>query len=485
MIRYGILEDDAPPPQWQRLCVEALARVDGAALVLTVTPGADSVERVRAAGLDFLLSFADARASAVFVDLPRFGVWRPLLGDWTRFRGVAGGFWEVYEGEPTSAALLVRVDADADCVTVLREAHLRTQPLSVRRNHERLLERLVEAPAHACRELVRNGSVTGPRRRAGPAARGEPNSLHRARLRLRIGARILATGLSSLFRHDQWNIGIVDQPIAAFLDNPSPAVRWLAPTPGSEFRADPFGVIRDGKATILCEYYSYAENRGFIVAHDPGLSVPSVRVAIGPARPVHLSYPYSFEHEGRLYCVPESSEAGEIALFEIDHFPDRWRKVADLVTGRGYADASLFAFEGRWWMAASDVAAKGANSELHLWFAPGPAGPWSAHPGNPVKIDVRSARPGGTPFLSGGMLYRPAQDCSSTYGARIVINRVVELSPTAFREEMHTSVDPDPRGPYPNGLHTLSAMGEQTLIDGKRRIFAPAQLMRVVRKWLS
>jgi hypothetical protein len=301
----------------------------------------------------------------------------------------------------------------------------------------------------------------------------------------RIGARAVSTGLRSFFRHDQWNIGIVDRPIAEFLTLKGPApVRWLPATPRAEFRADPFGMTVAGKPTILCEYYSYKDDRGFIVATDPEATGPHTRVHIGPEPPVHLSYPYLFEHEGRLFCVPESSAAREITVFEAERFPDRWKKVATLVTGRGFADASLFQHDGRWWLAASDVADHGANSELHLWFATDPSGVWQPHPGNPVKIDVRSSRPGGTPFRAGGELYRPAQDCSSTYGARIVINRVVELTPTTFREEVAATVDPDPRGPYPQGLHTLSAMGQQTLIDGKRHVFAAAQMFRVLRHYL-
>jgi hypothetical protein len=485
LLRYGILQDDAPALKWQRRCLEALARVDGARLEMSLTPVADSVARARAAALDFILSFTDLGDAAGFVDLPRFGLWQPLLGDWINYRGEPGAFWEVYEGHATSAALLVRAHADPEMVTVLREVHLRTQRLSHLENREQLLERLLGTPAQACRELVRNGSISGPTRRAERPVRRRPTAADRARLKALIGARIVATGLSSLFRHDQWNVGIVDQPIADFLNHSAPPVRWLPPTPRSEFRADPFGIVLDGNPTILCEYYSYVDNRGFIVALNPERPAPFVRETIGPERPVHLSYPYLFEHEGRHYCVPESSEAQEITMFEIDRSSDRWKKVATLVTGRGFADASLFEHEGRWWMAASDVADKGANSELHLWFAADPEGPWEAHPGNPVKIDVRSARPGGTPFRVGGVLYRPAQDCSSTYGARIIINRVLELGPEVFREEVAATVDPDPCGAYPQGLHTLSAMGDQTLIDGKRSIFAPAQLWRVVRKLIS
>jgi len=47
------------------------------------------------------------------------------------------------------------------------------------------------------------------------------------------------------------------------------------------------------------------------------------------------------------------------------------------------------------------------------------------------------------------------------------------------------AVDPDRAGPYPSGLHTLSQVGEATLIDGKRFIFVPAEFRRVLRKKLS
>ena len=84
--------------------------------------------------------------------------------------------------------------------------------------------------------------------------------------------------------------------------------------------------------------------------------------------------------------------------YEVERFPDRWTKAATLVRGRGLVDATVFQYEFRWWLAACELADKGANSELHLWFAESLRGPWEAHPGNPVKTDVRSSRPAGTPF---------------------------------------------------------------------------------------
>jgi hypothetical protein len=207
-------------------------------------------------------------------------------------------------------------------------------------------------------------------------------------------------------------------------------------------------------------------------------------VHIGPIPPVHLSYPCLVEVDGRLLCIPETHEAREVALYEVEHFPDRWKQLAILVADTPALDATPFRHGDLWWLAASMPAPKGANCELHLWYAEAITGPWHAHPGNPVKVDVRSSRPGGTPFMHGGVLYRPAQDCSTTYGARTVINRILTLTPTAFCEDFAIAVDPDPHGPYPDGLHTVCAAGEVTLIDVKRSRFVPAQFRRTLASWL-
>jgi hypothetical protein len=199
---------------------------------------------------------------------------------------------------------------------------------------------------------------------------------------------------------------------------------------------------------------------------------------------VHLSYPFLIDVEGRLFCIPESCAAQEIGLYEVERFPDRWVKVANLLEGIPIVDATIFRHEGTWWLAGSEAAAKGTTCELHLWHATAITGPWHPHAANPVKIDVRSARPGGTPFYENGVLYRPAQDCSRTYGGRVIINRVVTLTTTAFEEVPAAVVEPDPAGRYPAGLHTLSQVGDITLIDGKREVFSPAEFRRVLMHYV-
>jgi hypothetical protein len=510
-IRFAVLYGGGALESWQVRCLQQLTAVPGAQAVVSIAPDPSRIRlpgacaalpnvpqtastQLRGYALDFILSFESGALSAEVLELARHGVWRYHFGDWTTYRDSAG-FWEVYEGCAVSSALLVRVQADPNAVVILREGHLRTLQLSASRNAGQLLQRFVHWPAELCGELTqarfhpaRGGAVL----RTMAVARGKPTAAQRALLTLRVAVRIAATAWRSFFRHDQWNIGIVDAPIEKLLHMSVPLpVTWLPETSAAEYRADPFGVWTEDRLTILCEYYSYRDDRGYIVAIDAGtgeavepLDARGVAVQIGPKTPVHMSYPYLFEVDGRLCCAPESSAAQEIAVYDIEHFPDRWTRTDTLIAGRGIVDATLFQHEKRWWMAASELADKGANSELHLWFADRLGGPWQAHPGNPVKIDVRSARPAGTPFWVDGVMYRPAQDCSDSYGARVTINRVLTLTPFEFREETAHVVNPDSQGKYPKGLHTVSACGNKTLIDGKRSVFAFDQFMRVLRQRL-
>jgi hypothetical protein len=129
-------------------------------------------------------------------------------------------------------------------------------------------------------------------------------------------------------------------------------------------------------------------------------------------------------------------------------------------------DPTLVFFNGFWWLFFTSRIY--SNTHLYLFFSENFDGEFKAHPQNPVKIDIRSARPAGTPFVHQGHLYRPAQDCSKTYGGRVVVNKVNVITTDQFSEEVVHAVEPDETGYYRDGLHTISGVGDITLIDGKR-----------------
>ena len=62
-----------------------------------------------------------------------------------------------------------------------------------------------------------------------------------------------------------------------------------------------------------------------------------------------------------------------------------------------------------------------------------------------------------------------------------MINRVVRLTPTEFSEEPAATVEPFSESPFPDAIHTLSGVGDITLIDSKRHRFVPSAIPYVLR----
>ena len=231
------------------------------------------------------------------------------------------------------------------------------------------------------------------------------------------------------------------------------------------FYADPFPIEQNGRLFLLVEDFAHALGYGVISAIEFDAGGPA-----GVPRPVldtgsHLSYPFVFEHCGAVWMVPESIVAGTVDLYRAVKFPDQWVKEATLLTGVEASDATLLEHDGRWWMFAT-VRAGGASSDaLHIWSAPKLLGPWQPHRGNPVLVDIATARPAGRIVRRGGRLIRPFQDCTDGYGAALGLAEITGLDDGGFAQQVKVVLRPGPEWPG-RRLHTLNRSGRLECIDG-------------------
>ena len=263
-----------------------------------------------------------------------------------------------------------------------------------------------------------------------PLRRMVPNFLQTAWGLLRFYGRFLAENLTQPFHFDQWQVAYrmggdrLDQE----------GLQRLAPT-HKGFWADPFVAEKDGRTFIFFEEFLKKTSRGHIAAIEvlpDGQAGDSVNVLM---RDYHFSYPFLFEYDGSLFMVPECSEAGRVEVFRCVQFPDCWESHAVLLEGVHAFDPTLIEHDGLWWMFATiQHDGNTPNDELHLFYADSPFDEWTPHPLNPVRLDVRAARPAGAMFRDKGKLFRPAQDCSGRYGWAISIQEVQCMTTEVYKE---------------------------------------------------
>lgn len=299
---------------------------------------------------------------------------------------------------------------------------------------------------------------------------------------------------SPILNFCKWNIGIANVPIEEYFKRKGEVpIKWLEPQKGGgNFNADPFGLYLDGQYYIFVENLDFKSYKGKIsvtTAHKEKRDIiadSNYRTAL--ELPNHLSYPHVFTHRDKIYMIPENGASNNISLYVATDFPYKWEKVKTLVSNFPGVDSTIFHYNDLWWL-FSTKNGKNVNSELHIWYSKDIFEEWIEHSCNPVKKDIKCTRPGGTPFVSEGILYRPAQNSLKRYGHQLAINKIVELSPDKFEEEVVLEL-PGYK-PYQYTFHTLSSCGDITLIDGSKlesplKLLYPylkMKLRRRIKKW--
>ncbi|MDB5819550.1 MAG: hypothetical protein JWQ11_3190 [Rhizobacter sp.] len=275
---------------------------------------------------------------------------------------------------------------------------------------------------------------------------------------------------------EHWRIGVIDAPIHHLLgDRPLPPIRWLTGVENDGYWADPFALPGDA-SRVFAERFDERSGLGQLQTlelrdgrlHPMGVvracDAAGHKATIGHG--LHASFPHVFELEGQAFGVAETGAARECVLWRVDE-RGRWHSPTVLMSDVAAADPAIFQWQGRFWLAFTDADA-GVHHNLCLFHADRLEGPYGAHSGNPVRNDAGGARMAGRFFEHEGVLYRPGQDCRTGYGAAVMLYRVDECSPTAWRETLVRTVAPARGSRLPDGLHTLTAWGDRTLVDGKR-----------------
>ena len=462
----------------------AAEAVDLAAIAPAVPRLQADEDAARALDLDFVLSLHTDLSAVSLADATRYGLWAFDFDRDSSAPASAGEVSQLLRGETVLSAALLRVGPRVDGATVLREGWFRAdaaRPLASIARARLDAARWPAAVAGGLRRAIPLREPPDARPVPGRSAPAVPATLQTARLGALYVRHLLLAMWRHAFRHPQWNIGIVDRPIHELVGGTArPPVRWFPLTGRKGFLADPFGVQRGSTLTVLCEYFDYRLGKGIVAR---------VEVADGvfraPAKPVlalpeHLSYPCVVEDGRDVYCIPEILGSREVTLFKADPTLRRWIRDDVLLRDVAAVDPTVTRHAGRWWLMFVD--GDGApDANLVVWHAHDLRGPWAPHALNPVKVDVRSARPAGPLFVHDGRLYRPAQDCSRRYGTRVVLHEVTRLTPDDFDERIVGAIEPSPGSPYPAGRHTVAGVGDVTLVDGHRFVFVGTAALHYLR----
>lgn len=239
----------------------------------------------------------------------------------------------------------------------------------------------------------------------------------------------------------------------------------MLPQPKESFWADPFLVKEKENFYLFIEELNSKTKLGEIACIKLSDNFEIIEKKTILSDETHFSFPNVFFKDNQYYMLPENSEKNNLQLYKAINFPYEWKVEKTLMENCKLIDAIWFFHDNLYYLFANKINdyEYDNNDNLYLYYSDDLLnGNWKSHPRNPIITDSAKARNAGNIFLKKGKMYRTSQNCSETYGANLVINEILELSPERYREVISESIFP----PQPFvGLHTFNSTDDIEVYD--------------------
>jgi hypothetical protein len=275
----------------------------------------------------------------------------------------------------------------------------------------------------------------------------------------------------------QWQIGLCKGDIAEIIRSKvfNPEIKWLPLNTLAYFHADPFLLkTNDGSLNILFEDFAFKDYYGKIASMKIDENFNQGNKVILLDTKSHLSYPFIISENNRTFVFPEAGYSGRLTCYEYDEAKQilMFHKV---IMDLPVLDPTIIKYNNKYWMFGTLIG-KDSDKKLNIYFADDLLGPYTHHPGNPVKDSMNGSRPAGSFIVVDNNIYRPSQNSENQYGESITINKVVKLDETSFVEEPYMDIQIN-QNKKSNGeiltIHTLNVVDDVIVVDGTRWTFSP------------
>lgn len=245
----------------------------------------------------------------------------------------------------------------------------------------------------------------------------------------------------------------------------------LLDNPEYGWAADPFLVEYDGSLFLFAEIFLYKTERNGKLAYCVYENGEFGQWTITMDKHWHLSYPNVFVSEGKLLMIPESYQLEEVNLYELQSFPDKWKKTNTYIENVAYCDSTMLHTDEREFMFTFKADGKGAGGKLYLYEIVN----GKAVNGKIITDRLDGARCGGQILDYCGKKYRVAQNCIPDYGSGLIFYEIDSVCPEYHEHEIKRigvgDINPEWSEQFV-GIHTYNRVGEFEVIDLREKVIS-------------
>lgn len=428
----------------------------------------DDIEKIKSFDLDFILRFGFDIIRGEVLNSARYGIWSYHHDDERVVRGGPPGFWEFMKKIPSNGVILQQLTDKLDKGLILKRLKFDTVLHSYKFHLNRLLTESEFLPLQVCKELIVNGKLEPELSQSKAPIMHPPRNFMMLKYFWLCIWRKVVFHWNYYFRQEDWNVGYY------FNTNPN-EIHWLKP-PKSDYFADPFVISNDKDTYLFFEWFSNKNGKADLAVAKKSENFEVYHKIT--EFPEHRSYPYIFDYQGQIYCIPEANKTNKVSLYKFEN--DKLVFDCDILDGR-FVDTTLHHHsDGKWYLFTTPQAQ--GHTHLLIFVADDLRGPYRPHFNNPVKVDCSNSRMAGKIQNIDGEWVRPAQNSTRHYGESITLNKIIQLNEYQYIEEMIKEIKPNPKWTYNKGTHTINSDGTMTVFDAKRFTFTWRGFMQQIRQ---
>lgn len=241
----------------------------------------------------------------------------------------------------------------------------------------------------------------------------------------------------------------------------------VIPNPSWGWCADPFLVMHGGKLYLFAEIFLWKTERNGVIAYCIFEGNKWSDWVVTMDKNWHLSYPYVFSQNGKLFMCPETRRLGEVALYQLVDFPDKWKKVRIYISNVEYVDSTFLEVDNKQYMISYDK----------------PKGEEGSGRGIICKVtdndvcdvktfseDLEGNRCGGQIIYKDGKKIRVGQNCKEIYGGGLIFYEIDQVEPCYVEHEIYRINPEDIKSDSVHdviGVHTYNSCAGIEVVDLK------------------
>lgn len=429
----------------------------------------EDIEKIKSFDLDFILRFGFDIIRGDILTSAKYGIWSYHHDDERVVRGGPPGFWEFIRKITKNGVILQQLTDELDKGLIIKRLQFDTTLHSYKFHLNRIYQESVFLPLQACKELTINGKLEPELSQSkAPILHPPKNFMMLWYFWLCIWRKIVFH-FNYFFRQEDWNVGY-------YYNDNSHDIHWLK-SPKSDYFADPFVISNDKDTYLFFEWFSNKNGKADIAIAKKSENFEKYHKISDFQE--HRSYPYVFDYQGEIYCIPEANQTNKISLYKFEN--DKLIFDCDLLNGC-FVDSTLLIRDNKFYLFTTPQ--KQSHTHLLIFVADDLRGPYRPHFNNPVKVDCSNSRMAGKIQIINENLIRPAQNSTRHYGESITLNKIIQLSEYQYIEETIKEIKPDPNWAYNKGTHTINSDGEITVFDAKKFTFTWRGFVQQVRQKL-